>query len=137
MDRPVLHAFVRELAGVEQLSAGRALAGYGRRQRVDGCGHFAVRGGGVDVFPTTGREPLRIEFFGDEVESIRAFSPFTQRALDPVEACTIFPAAERRLDLADDWHGEEGRSRPVPADLVAALDRPPDLVFQPDDVRRI
>src|SRR5207244_370274 len=91
----------------------------------------------IDVFPTTGREPFRIEFFGDEVESIRAFSPFTQRALHPVEECTIFPAVERRLDLVEEWLGEEGEIRPVPDDLVSPLDRAPDFVFQPDDVRRI
>ena len=123
--------------GVEGLSEELALAGYERVERVDDRGQFAVRGGLIDVFPTTGREPLRIEFFGDEVESIRAFSPFTQRALHPVEACTIFPAAERRLDLVEEWHGEEGELRPVPADLVPPLDRAPDFVFQPDDVRRI
>src|SRR6266853_270541 len=106
-------------------------------ERVDDRGQFAVRGGLIDVFPTTGREPFRIEFFGDEVESIRAFSPFTQRALHPVDACTIFPAAERRLDLVDEWHGEEGELRPVPDDLVSPLERAPDFVFQPDDVRRV
>jgi transcription-repair coupling factor (superfamily II helicase) len=123
--------------GVEGLSEALAVAGYERADRVDDRGQFAVRGGIVDVFPTTGREPLRVEFFGDEVESIRAFSPFTQRALHPVEACTIYPAAERRLDLMEEWHGEEGEVRPVPNDLVALLDGTPDLVFQPDDVRRI
>jgi transcription-repair coupling factor (superfamily II helicase) len=123
--------------GVEALSEELALAGYERVERVDDRGQFAVRGGLVDVFPTTGREPLRVEFFGDEVESIRAFSPFTQRALHPVERCTIFPAAERRLDLAEQWHGEEGEVRPVPDDLVPPLDGAPDLVFQPDDVRRV
>ncbi len=123
--------------GVEGLSEALAIAGYERADRVDDRGQFAVRGGIVDVFPTTGREPLRIEFFGDEIESIRAFSPFTQRALHPVEACTIYPAAERRADLMQEWHGEEGEIRPVPNDLVAPLDRTPDLVFQPDDVRRI
>jgi transcription-repair coupling factor (superfamily II helicase) len=96
-----------------------------------------VRGGIVDAFPTTGREPLRVEFFGDEIESIRAFSPFTQRAMHPVETCTIYPATERSLELMEDWHGEEGEIRPVPNDLVAPLDRAPDFVFQPDDVRRI
>ena len=54
-------------------------------------GHFAVRGGLVDVFPTTGREPLRIELFGDEIEAIRAFSPFTQRALHPVDERADLP----------------------------------------------
>jgi transcription-repair coupling factor (superfamily II helicase) len=123
--------------GVEALSEELALAGYERVERVDDRGQFAVRGGLIDVFPTTGREPLRIEFFGDEVESIRAFSPFTQRALHPVETSTIYPAAERRLDLVDEWHGEEGEVRPVPSDLVPVLDRAPDFVFQPDDVERV
>jgi transcription-repair coupling factor (superfamily II helicase) len=123
--------------GVEGMSEKLALAGYERVERVEDRGQFAVRGGLIDVFPTTGREPFRIEFFGDEVESIRAFSPFTQRALHPVEECTIFPAVERRLDLVEEWHGDEGETRPVPDDLVAPLERAPDFVFQPDDVRRI
>ncbi|HVA30985.1 MAG TPA: transcription-repair coupling factor [Gaiellaceae bacterium] len=126
----------REL-GVEGLAEALALAGYERAERVDDRGQFAVRGGLVDVFPTTGREPLRVEFFGDEIESIRAFSSFTQRALHPVEACTIYPAVERRLDLTMDWHGDEGEVRPVPNDLVAVLARVPDFVFQPDEVRRV
>jgi transcription-repair coupling factor (superfamily II helicase) len=123
--------------GVEGLSEALALAGYERVERVDDRGQFAVRGGLVDVFPTSGREPFRIEFFGDEIESIRAFSPFTQRALHPVEAGTIFPAAERRLDLVEEWHGDEGEIRPVPHDLVPPLERAPDFVFQPDEVRRV
>jgi len=123
--------------GVDGLSEDLALAGYSRVERVDDRGQFAVRGGLIDVFPTTGREPLRIEFFGDEVESIRAFSPFTQRALHPVDACTIFPATERRLDLVAEWHGEEAEVRPVPDDLVPVLDRAPDFVFQPDEVERV
>src|SRR5207248_3982037 len=133
---PIALAAGAEL-GVEGLSALLANAGYERVERVDDRGQFAVRGGLVDVFPTTGREPLRVEFFGDEVESIRAFSPFTQRALHPLDTCTIQPAAERRLDLVEEWHGDEGETRPVPSDLVPALDRVPDLVFQPDDVRRV
>src|SRR5436190_255791 len=156
MDRPVLHAFVRELAEHERLAQlaealptrarlsepalplvlaalherlaralvclllaeALALAGYARGERVDDRGQFAVRGGIVDVFPTTGREPLRVELFGDEIESIRAFSPFTQRALHPVDTAVIYPAAERRLDLVEEWHGDEGETRPLPNDLV-------------------
>jgi transcription-repair coupling factor (superfamily II helicase) len=123
--------------GVEGLAEGLALAGYERVERVDDRGQFAVRGGLVDVFPTTGREPFRVEFFGDEIESIRAFSSFTQRALHPVEEAVLYPAVERRLDLVEEWHGEEGEVRPVPNDLVPPLDRAPDLVFQPDGVRRV
>src|SRR5947209_574386 len=98
---PVVLTAGREL-GVEGLSEALALAGYERVERVDDRGQFAVRGGLVDVFPTTGREPLRIEFFGDEIESVRAFSPFTQRALHPVTEATLYPAAERRIDPLSD-----------------------------------
>jgi transcription-repair coupling factor (superfamily II helicase) len=126
--------------GVEGLGEALALAGYERVERVDDRGQFAVRGGIVDVFPTTGREPLRVEFFGDEIESVRAFSPFTQRALHPVAEATLYPAVERRADLVEpelaDDEGEETVVE-VPDDLVPALERPPDLVFQPDDVRRV
>jgi transcription-repair coupling factor (superfamily II helicase) len=127
-------------SGVEGLGESLALAGYERVERVDDRGQFAVRGGIVDVFPTTGREPFRVEFFGDEIESVRAFSPFTQRALHPVAEATLYPAAERRLDLVEpELADDEGEAAVVgvPDDLVPALDGPPDLVFQPDDVRRV
>src|SRR6184192_1150260 len=87
--------------GIDLLAEGFALAGYERVERVEERGQFAVRGGLVDVFPTTGREPLRIELFGDEVEQIRVFSPFTQRALRQVESATVYPAAERRRELVE------------------------------------
>src|SRR5947207_10784997 len=134
---PAIELAAGREVGVEGLAEELGLAGYERVERVDDRGQFAVRGGIVDVFPTAGREPVRSEFFGDEVESIRTFSPFTQRALHPLDACTIQPAAERRLDLVEEWHGDEGEIRPVPSDLVPALDRVPDFVFQPDDVRRV
>src|SRR5207253_897648 len=118
----------------DALAESLALAGYERVERAEERGQFAVRGGIVDVFPTTGREPLRIEFFGDEIEAIRAFSPFTQRALHPVDRAVIYPAAERRLDLVEDWHGDENEARPVPTDLVPPLVGPPDLVWQPEEV---
>jgi transcription-repair coupling factor (superfamily II helicase) len=115
-----------------------ALAGYERVERAEERGQFAVRGGIVDVFPTTGREPFRIELFGDEVESIRAFSPFTQRTLHPVDEAVIYPAAERRADLSEPTlPADEDEAIPVPDDLVPPLDREPDLVWQPDAVREV
>jgi transcription-repair coupling factor (superfamily II helicase) len=127
--------------GIDALSEELALAGYERVERVEERGQFAVRGGLLDVFPTTGREPFRIEFFGDEIEQIRAFSPFTQRALHPVEEGVIYPAAERRLDLLDPSDSlllaDEGEPQPVPDDLAPPLERAPDLVWEVDEVRRI
>ena len=126
--------------GLGGLAEELALAGYERVERAEERGQFAVRGGLVDVFPTTGREPLRIEFFGDEIEQVRAFSPFTQRALHPVDGAVVYPAAERLADLleptlADEAEGE--RSFEVPHDLVPVLDRVPDFVWEPEEVRRV
>ncbi|HSC49941.1 MAG TPA: transcription-repair coupling factor [Gaiellaceae bacterium] len=121
--------------GLEALAELLALAGYERVDRVQERGQFAVRGGLIDVFPTTGREPLRVELFGDEIEAVRAFSAFTQRALHEVEGAVVYPAAERRLDLVEPVLREEGEPVPVPDDLVPVLDRAPDLVWEPDAVR--
>jgi transcription-repair coupling factor (superfamily II helicase) len=125
--------------GIDALAEELALGGYERVERVEDRGQFAVRGGLVDVFPTTGREPLRIEFFGDEIEQVRAFSPFTQRALHPVENAVVYPAAERRLDLLElQLSPDEGEGPPpVPDDLEPPLDRAPDLVWERDEVRRV
>jgi transcription-repair coupling factor (superfamily II helicase) len=116
--------------GVDGLAEALALAGYERVDRVDERGQFAVRGGLVDVFPTTGREPLRIELFGDEVEQVRAFSPFTQRALHPVADAVVFPASER-------IGGEDLLEDDADPATVPVLDRVPDLVWEPDEVRRV
>jgi transcription-repair coupling factor (superfamily II helicase) len=123
--------------GIDGLTEQLALAGYERVERVEERGQFAVRGGLVDVFPTTGREPLRIELFGDEIEAIRAFSPFTQRALRPVERATIYPAVERRIDLREPILRDDDEPVPMPTDLVRPLDRAPDLVYEPEEVRRV
>src|SRR5262249_7041328 len=125
-----------EEPGIDSLTEALALAGYERVERVEERGQFAVRGGIVDVFPTTGREPLRIELFGDEIEGIRAFSPFTQRALRDVVERLIQPAAERMRDLVEATLPDDDRVL-EPDDLVPIVDREPDLVWQPDEVRQV
>jgi transcription-repair coupling factor (superfamily II helicase) len=124
--------------GIETLAASFALAGYQRVERVEERGQFAVRGGLVDVFPTTGREPLRIELFGDEIESIRAFSPFTQRALHPIQSARVYAAAERRPDFSEPTLPDDDDGPPaIPEDLVRPLARAPDLVWEADEVRKV
>ena len=120
--------------GIEALAERLALAGYERVEQAQERGQFAVRGGIVDIFPSTGREPVRLEFFGDEVESVRAFSAFTQRTLHPVDEAVVYPAAERRLDLMEPWL-EDG-PRPAPGDLVRPLPQI-DLVWDADEVKRV
>jgi transcription-repair coupling factor (superfamily II helicase) len=134
--RPIRIAPGEEVS-LEQLAESLALAGYERVERADERGQFAVRGGLVDVFPTTGREPLRIEFWGDEIEQMRAFSPFTQRALHPVELAVVYPAVERRLDLLETTLLDEDEAAPVPRDLVLPVPDGPDLVWERDEVRGV
>jgi transcription-repair coupling factor (superfamily II helicase) len=119
--------------GVEELAEQLALAGYERVDQAEQRGQFAVRGGIVDAFPSTGREPIRLELFGDEIESIRAFSAFTQRTLHALDEALVYPATERRLDLVEPVL--DGEAAPVPADLVVPLEQI-DLVWQPDEVRQ-
>jgi len=133
---------VGEEPGLDGLAEAFALAGYERVERAEERGQFAVRGGILDVFPTTGREPLRVELFGDEIEQVRVFSPFTQRALHAVGEAVVYPAAERRADLVepmlpDDEWGDTVAAPPIPDDLVPPLPSAPDLVWQPDEVRRV
>jgi len=127
-----------EAPGIDAIGEQLALAGYERVDQAQERGQFALRGGIADVYPTTGREPLRIEFFGDEIESIRAFSPFTQRTLHPVERATIYPAAERRLDLVElSLPDDQDEALRVPTDLVLPVPAGPDLVWHPDEVREV
>jgi len=133
---PIRLAVEQEIS-LEQLSESLALAGYERVERADERGQFAVRGGLVDVFPTTGREPLRVEFWGDVIEQMRVFSPFTQRALHPVEVAVVYPAAERRLDLVEPTLLDEDQPIPIPTDLVPPVAAGPDLVWQVGEVRTV
>jgi transcription-repair coupling factor (superfamily II helicase) len=123
--------------GLDALAERLALAGYERVDQVQERGQFAVRGGIVDAFPTTGREPLRVELFGDEVEAIRAFSPFTQRTLHPVDGALVYPASERRRDLVEPRLADDDETPSAPEDLVQVVPTGPDLVWQPDDVRAV
>jgi transcription-repair coupling factor (superfamily II helicase) len=123
---------------LETLVESLALAGYERVERADERGEMAVRGGIVDLFPSTGREPLRVEFFGDEIEQVRAFSPFTQRTLHEVPEAIVHPARERSADALDRESELSSDDEHAPArELVSPFEGPPDLVWQPDDVRRV
>ncbi|MBV8870109.1 MAG: transcription-repair coupling factor, partial [Acetobacteraceae bacterium] len=72
--------------------------GYGRANTVMEPGEYAVRGGIIDVFPAGEAEPVRIDLFGDTIESVRAFDPSTQRSAANRQRLTVRPVSEVPLD---------------------------------------
>jgi len=68
--------------------------GYNSVDVVEMPGEYALRGGLLDVYPPEADRPLRVEFFGDEIESIRKFDPGTQRSSDPVDEVALLPLTE-------------------------------------------
>ena len=71
--------------------------GYNRELMVEDRGVLSVRGGILDIFPISEELPVRIEFFGDEIESIRRFEPETQRSIERIDAVDILPRSEKAL----------------------------------------
>ncbi len=84
--------------GFDRLIERLAELGYARTPQVETRGEFAVRGGIVDVFPTAGDHAVRIEFWGDDVESMRTFTVADQRSTERVGRVVIDPARELVID---------------------------------------
>lgn len=73
--------------------------GYQQRPIASDKGEFAVRGGIIDVFPVSSPDPYRLEFWGDDLESLRIYDPIGQKSIRPVEQVDLSPAVE--LELLD------------------------------------
>ncbi|WP_366556000.1 transcription-repair coupling factor [Aquibaculum sediminis] len=82
----------------ESLTAFLAQNGYQRVGTVGEPGEYALRGGIFDLFPPGSDEPLRLDFFGDELESLRCFDPLTQLSTGPAERLSLLPVSEAVLD---------------------------------------
>lgn len=78
----------------EKLEAYLARNGYVRASTVVEAGDYAVRGGLIDIFPPTRKVPLRLDFFGDELESVREFDVETQRTTNSLKSLTLAPVSE-------------------------------------------
>jgi len=79
---------------IDELLLNLIHCGYTRSEQVDGPGQFALRGGILDFFPPDSKQPCRVEFWGDSVDSIAFFDPETQRREDMAEDIRITPARE-------------------------------------------
>lgn len=87
-----------ERISLDRLAALLSANGYVRTDTVHDSGEFAVRGGLVDLFPSGSEQGLRLDFFGDEIESVRTFDPADQRTTGRVDGFTLLPASEALLD---------------------------------------
>ena len=74
--------------------------GYEKEYQVQTMGQFSVRGGILDVFPLTEENPIRIELWGDEIDTIRYFDCESQKSIENTDRVSIYPAAE--LVLSDE-----------------------------------
>ena len=74
--------------------------GYESTFQVESTGEFSVRGGILDIYPLTEQNPIRIELWGDEIDSIRSFDAESQRSIENLEEIIIYPASE--LILTED-----------------------------------
>src|SRR3954470_7251313 len=105
-----------------------AAAGYSRQDPVDEHGEFSFRGGFVDFFPAGAREPIRLEFVGDTIESIRSYDPSTQRSTASLDQASISPLQEVI------GHDTPDRSATV-FDHLWIAGRPAVILSEPDEVR--
>ena len=83
---------------IADLEAYFAINGYSRASTVSERGEFAIRGGVIDVFPPAADEPVRLDLFGDTLESIRGFDPETQRSTRQLKSISLKPVSEALLD---------------------------------------
>ncbi|MEI8124913.1 MAG: transcription-repair coupling factor [Parachlamydiaceae bacterium] len=81
------------------------IMGYQRGSIVSDKGQFAVRGGIIDIFPVSSPDPYRLEFWGDELESIRVFDPIGQKSVRQVDAVEILPAQELEILKKEEKRG--------------------------------
>jgi transcription-repair coupling factor (superfamily II helicase) len=110
-----------DLIDLGEVAGNLVAAGYERVDQVDDRGQFAIRGGLLDVFPATEDRAVRAELFGDEIESLRWFSTFTQRSLGEAELVEVAPAAElaeEHRELAEIAALEQPEDRPEISELL-------------------
>ena len=79
---------------LNQLAETLTAAGYTRCEQVEGAGQFALRGGILDFFSPSQAKPVRVEFFGDEIDAMGLFDPDTQRRVENIGTAELLPAAE-------------------------------------------
>ena len=125
-----------ELLDLDETARELVAAGYERVDQVEDRGQFAIRGGLLDLYPATEDRAVRADLFGDEIESLRWFSTFTQRSLGDAELVEVAPAAElaeEHRELAEIAALEQAADRPDIAELLPVENFHPFLELAPAD----
>jgi len=130
---------------LEELLSHLDSIGYEKREPVEMRGEYSVRGGIVDVFPAEAARPVRIEFFGDTIESLRAFDPQTQRSVLKINGVRLLPLAEvprshellRQIgspsgEVYPGWEFRVPEERPRTATLATLMENPVVIVDEPE-----
>jgi transcription-repair coupling factor (superfamily II helicase) len=149
---------VKDELPLDDLAAHLESVGYERRDPVEMVGEYSIRGGILDVFSPEQEQPVRVEFFGDEIESIRRYDAESQRSIHKLNECVLHPLTEFQssrpmlAELAERIResGARGRDLPVsgqpfpgwellvpavrprPASLLDFFDRPLVLLDEPE-----
>ncbi len=102
---------IGEESDQEELVSKLSDAGYESMALVQSVGDFSVRGGIIDVFPPGFQNPVRLDFFGDTVESIRSFDPVSQRSIEQLEEVVFLPASNILFPAPDSDESRELEER--------------------------
>ena len=94
MKSQIIHIDMDFTSEPEELAKRLTGIGYSREAVAELPGQFAVRGGIVDIFPVQEEVPVRLEFWGDSIDSVRSYDPVSQRSIENITGTDIFPAQE-------------------------------------------
>jgi len=128
---------VNEEVPFEELARHLESIGYERREPVEMVGEYSIRGGILDVFPAEADRPVRVEFFGDMVESLRAFDVETQRSVLKLHEATLFPLAEiPRIEneARPGWEFEAIAASQPRATILDQVDDPLIVLDEPEQI---
>ena len=122
---------VGDVVDFEAIKKDMVSLGYDREEQIEGPGQFAVRGGILDIYPLTEEVPIRVELWGDEIDSIRTFDVESQRSIENLKEITIYPASDfpekeaKRVSFLDYFNSKE---------TILFLDEPVRLIEKGDGV---
>ncbi len=119
---------------LDKCAAALTAAGYERVFQIDGTGQFSIRGGLLDIYPPDSPAPVRLEFWGDEIDSINYFELESQRRTDYVPELNILPATELSID---DWSSLADSIEEIANSLVSKSSAPAknQLLTEVDEMR--